>query len=737
MKQRLNLLHTPVCFRPRFLVRIVILIGLLADRDLRAQDWAGPFTISPVSAPEMVLESVGAGTTNGTPVSLNHPSAAANQVWIITPKGDGFYTLKPSNSPNPILAVSGGKTDNGAVVALAAESDPSWQWWSLKQNDNGSCSLTPKFAPAKGLDDFGGDPSIGARVDLWDFNATDEHLQWILTPMAGAKVPANRKHFAEVPRGVIKNFTFADSAVFPGTRRNGTVFIPAQYDGSKPACVYVEQDGYNGSVKTMLETLIAARDMPVTIGVFIAPGEVPSPAPNTMGRRNRCFEYDGVGDNYVRFLTGELLPFVAKNFNLRLSESGNDRCIAGASSGGISAFNTAWERPEAFSRVYACSGSFVAFRGGQEFPTLVRKCEAKPIRAFLTTATQDMENCAGDWYLLDQEMDKALTFAGYDHIFRPVTGPHCAGWNDLFPEAMRFVWRDWPEPVKAGQSAPRVRDILEPNQNWELVAQGYPGAGSPAVNSAGEVFFIHRAADQICRLGLEGKIEVFRAKAAQANGLCFGPKDELYSVSRHSGNLLAYDRSGQSRVVAHGIQGNFILARPDGSLYVTSTGDKSDGVGQVWLVKNGRKTLVDSGLKSATGLAYRPDQWLLSVADGQSKWVYSYQIQPDGSLTNKERFFWLHVADGDDEAGAASICYAREGQMFVATRTGIQICADDGPTQVILPLPDHSRVQGICLGGAGMNTLFAFGGDKIWKRLVKPHGMGAFSPPTRIKGSPL
>ena len=128
--------------------------------------------------------------------------------------------------------------------------------------------------------------------------------------------------------------------------------------------------------------------MPVTIGVFVRPGDLPATVKNTMGRRNRCFEYDGMGDNNVRFLVEELLPFVAKEFDLKLSTSGNDRCIAGGSSGGITAFNAAWERPDAFSRVYANSGSFVAFRGGHEFPTLVRKFEAKPIRAYLTTGTQ-------------------------------------------------------------------------------------------------------------------------------------------------------------------------------------------------------------------------------------------------------------------------------------------------------------------------------------------------------------
>jgi len=125
------------------------------------------------------------------------------------------------------------------------------------------------------------------------------------------------------------------------------------------------------------------------------------------------------------------------------------------------------------------------------------------------------------------------------------------------------------------------------------------------------------------------------------------------------------------------------------------------------------------------------------VADGDSKWAYSFQVGEDGTLSNQERFFWLHVPDWEDDAGAESVCYAQEGQMLVATRFGIQICADDGPTQVILPIPDHSRVMGVCLGGSGRNTLFAFCGAKIWKRTVKLHGLGAFSPFTPVRGTPL
>ena len=141
-------------------------------------------------------------------------------------------------------------------------------------------------------------------------------------------------------------------------------------------------------------------------------------------------------------------------------------------------------------------------------------------------------------------------------------------------------------------------------------------------------------------------------------------------------------------------------------------------------------------MKFATGLAYRPDQWLLAVADGHSKWAYSDQINPDGSLSNKERFFWLHVPTGRRRRRRVDLL-CQEGPLLVATRWGIQVCADDGPTQVILPLPDRTRPVGICLGGRDMNTLYAFGAGSIWKRKVKVHGVGAFTPWTAVRGSSL
>jgi sugar lactone lactonase YvrE len=348
-----------------------------------------------------------------------------------------------------------------------------------------------------------------------------------------------------------------------------------------------------------------------------------------------------------------------------------------------------------------------------------------------------MENAAGDWFLLDQEMDKALKFSGYDYQFRIIDGRHVAGYMDNWREAMAFLWKGWPERVKAGPSAPRAQEVIIPGEDWQLVAEGFKSTRGPACNASGEVFFADTSSDKIHRIDLDGKVSVFATHTGNAHGLTVGADGKLYAVSEKTGKLMSYDSNGAGSVILDGLPGQSILAVPGGGLYVTSNGDKPNAAGTVWFVKDGKKTQVDSGLKFATGLAYRPDQWLLSVADGHSKWVYSYQMNADGTLTNKERFFPLHVADWDDDAGAESVCYSLEGRQFIATKSGVQISADDGPTQVILPMPDRSRVIGVCLGGPSQDTLFAFCGNKIWKRKVQHHAIGAFTPWTKVSGTKL
>jgi enterochelin esterase-like enzyme len=255
-----------------------------------------------------------------------------------------------------------------------------------------------------------------------------------------------------VPKGTVTKYSWNDSKVYPGTVRDYSIYVPQQYDLAKPACVFVCQDGELYKASTVFDNLIHKKEMPVTIGIFIQPGDVPlkpgepprkradgRPAP----RKNRSVEYDTLSDAYSRFLLEEILPEVGKKYNLTSDPAG--RCIAGSSSGGICAFTVAWERPDAFRKVFTTVGSFTNIRGGNKYPELVRSSPKKPIRIFQQDGANDIVNQFGSWPEANKAMAAALDEKGYDHKFVFGEGVHSGKHGTaIFPDVMRWMWRDWP-----------------------------------------------------------------------------------------------------------------------------------------------------------------------------------------------------------------------------------------------------------------------------------------------------
>jgi enterochelin esterase family protein len=254
---------------------------------------------------------------------------------------------------------------------------------------------------------------------------------------------------AGVPRGKVHGPIVWKSTVFPDTWREYYVYVPAQYDGSTPAAVMVFQDGHayvnvEGAyrVPVVFDNLIHAREMPVTIGIFVNPGHNSPQLPENRWRpSNRSVEYDTPNGDYARMLLDEILPEVGKQW--KLSDDPERRAIAGASSGGICAFTVAWERPDAFRKVVSHIGSFVNIRGGFHYPYVMRKTPKKPIRVFLQDGSNDLDNQHGNWPLGNQLMASSLKFMGYDYRFEFGDGAHThKHGGSLLPDTLRWLWRD-------------------------------------------------------------------------------------------------------------------------------------------------------------------------------------------------------------------------------------------------------------------------------------------------------
>jgi gluconolactonase len=541
-----------------------------------------------------------------------------------------------------------------------------------------------------------------------------------------------------VPKGEVLKFTFSNSKIFPGTWREYWVYIPAEYHPEQPACVYVNQDGIQWKAPTVFDNLIYRKEMPVTIGVFISPGRVLAVHGETsLDRFNRSYEYDGLGDSYARFILDELLPDAEKHQAsdgrpIRFSKSGNDRAIGGSSSGAICAFTAAWECPQEFSRVFSAIGTYVGLRGGDRYATLIRKYEPKPIRIFLQDGSNDLNIYGGDWWKANETMERALAFSGYELRHAWGEGGHSGQQgNSVFPDAMRWLWKDWPKPVAAGSSKNQVlSDILTQGKGWELVGEGYRFTEGTAVNSAGEVFFQDIPNSKTYEVGLDGKLKVLALDAKRASGTAFGPDGRRYVVAGGTQQVLCYGLNEKETPIADSIAGNDLVVARNGNVYVTAP-EGTEKPSRLYLIRpNGEKTVVDLGLKFANGIALTPDQTQLYVTESATHWVWIYTIQPDGTLANKQHFGWLHVPDNQDNAWPDGLRCDREGRVYVATRLGIQVLDQMGRVNAILPLPS-GQPSNCCFGGPDFNILYVSSVGKVYRREMKVQGANPFENPIK------
>src|SRR5262249_2330187 len=423
--------------------------------------------------------------------------------------------------------------------------------------------------------------------------------------------------------------SFEKSRIFPGTYRDYWIYVPSQYKADKPACLYVNQDGIQWQAPIVFDNLIHKKEMPVTIGVFVMHGRVRTGnADAGLDRFNRSYEYDGLGDNYVRFLLEELLPDVETKKTsdgrpIKLSQKAEDRAIGGSSSGAICAFTAAWERPDSFSRVFSAIGTYVGLRGGDHYPGLIRRFEPKPIRIFLQDGSSDLNIYGGDWWMANQTMERALIFAGYEvqHVWG--TGSHSGKHGTaLFPDAMRWLWKDWPQPVKVGVSANNtLKDILIPAQSWRLLGQGYKDAGAMAVSKTGEVIFAEWPDRKFHKIDIDRHVVPFAldelaslltrlAELTPTTGrdggsgrgfaMALGPDPGLYALG--SNGIVVYDISQSPHPLATGFHGEDLVIAHNGNIYVTNP-DAKTSESKIWLIKpDGQKSVVDTGPSTFTAI---------------------------------------------------------------------------------------------------------------------------------------
>ncbi|MEZ2348397.1 alpha/beta hydrolase-fold protein [Terriglobus sp. RCC_193] len=467
-----------------------------------------------------------------------------------------------------------------------------------------------------------------------------------------------------VPHGTVEKTTLPPGQFYPGTPHTVSIYLPPNAGAEPlPYMVFLDGSGYLGGrmrVATVFDNLIAKHQLPPMVGIFIDPGVLPAIRPDAQNRYERVFEYDSLSNRYVNFLMQEVIPFVEKRH--ALSKDPNAHAIGGTSTGAVGAFVAAWHRPDQFRRVLSLIGTYVAMKGADTLPELVRKTEPKPIRIWMQDGANDHITpdesygtfYAGTWPLANQLLFDALQFSGYDAKLTIGTGGHDTKQGSAeLPDALRWLWRDY----------------------------------SP-------------------EHGI-GKIEVHPPAALNTAG--FDKRGSIWATVDAVGNWeqLADQHLPQqaSRYVVRGIS----IMWTDR----TSTSAPQQGLSIEGILPN--------------ALAVSPDGAMLAVAVRNERHQWSMQLDKDGKPINAEPFYRLEVLD--DETGATGAAFDGIGQVYFATKIGVQIAEANGRIAVILnsPIPDKP-VDNIAFGGPDHDWLYVTADGKLFRRKMKTHAVPVDKP---------
>lgn len=475
-----------------------------------------------------------------------------------------------------------------------------------------------------------------------------------------------------VPHGTVEKTTLSPGQFYPGTPHTISIYLPPNVGAEPlPYMVFLDGSGYLGGrmrAATVFDNLIAKHQLPPMVGIFIDPGVLPAIRPDAQNRYERVFEYDSLSNRYVNFLMQEVIPFVEKRHSL--SKDPNAHAIGGTSTGAVGAFVAAWHRPDQFRRVLSLIGTYVAMKGADTLPELVRKTEPKPIRIWMQDGANDHITpdepygtfFAGTWPRANQLLFDALQFGGYDAKLTIGTGGHDTKQGSAeLPDALRWLWRDYSPEKGMGK--------IEVHPPVAQSTAGFDKRGS-----------IWATVDAIAGWEDLGKItsdKLDQDTIELLNGSALSQQHLMYSTVE---GLIAWKR-GQ----------------------------------------------VIAPVKTSAGVALSPDQAMLVVTDREHRHQWSMQLDKDGKPTNAEPFYRLEVLD--DETGATGAAFDSVGQVYFATKIGVQIAEANGRIAMILnsPVPDRP-VENIAFGGSDHDWLYVTVDGKLFRRKMKTHAVPVDKP---------
>ena len=273
--------------------------------------------------------------------------------------------------------------------------------------------------------------------------------------------------------------------------------------------------------------------------------------------------------------------------------------------------------------------------------------------------------------------------------------------------------------------------VVAPDAKLEKLSGGFGFTEGPTCDARGNVFFTDQPNDRIMKWSADGKLSVFMQPCGRANGMMFDTRGNLIACADEHNQLWSIGPDKSVTVLITNFSGKYlngpndVWIAPNGGIYLTDPfyrrsywDHKTMALTNedVYYLAPGGKTLTRAagGLRKPNGITGTPDGKHLFVSDIGAGRTWRYDIQPDGSLTNKILICPL---------GSDGMTIDAEGNLYLTGR-GVTVFDARGKEIDHIDVPENWTAN-VAFSGADHQTLFITASEAIYSIRLRVKGANA------------
>ncbi|QNA43494.1 SMP-30/gluconolactonase/LRE family protein [Lacibacter sediminis] len=314
------------------------------------------------------------------------------------------------------------------------------------------------------------------------------------------------------------------------------------------------------------------------------------------------------------------------------------------------------------------------------------------------------------------------------------------------------VKKEWADIGKIYTINPHLNKIIAEGTKVEKVADGFSFTEGPVWHPDGFLLFsdpntntiyrydpsTHNVTVYMSHSGYSGS-DIGEYGQPGSNGLAIDKEGRLIVAQHGHRRIVRHEKKGPVTILADKIgekrfnSPNDVVLKSDGTVYFTDppyglpsfyTDKRKETEWQgIYMIRNGKVQLVSKDLGGPNGLAFSPDEKYFYATNWDirdihnTKTIWRYEVQPDGTLKNGKVFFDFNFTE--DEEALDGLKIDKEGNLFVSAPGGLWVLSSEA--KILGKVVTPERPANMAWGDDG-KTLYMTAHSSIYKLRVNTGG---------------